>query len=307
MTFKKHAKQLWWVLRFLTPRGRWGDVILGGILFAAFHKRLPSRRAMIFNDVLYRMKLVGELAHPIRVFTSDKDLLKTYVAGIAGAEYNVPTLAVLRSRRDIESYDFPDNCVIKPTHASGKVIIRRNGAAIDKDEVISWLSFDYYKRVREENYATLPPKIIIEPIIFDDIKTEGGLIDYKIFCFHGRAKFIQIDRDRHTRHTRLLYDLNWTSLGATIAYPMAKDITPKPKRLDDMIALAEKLAQGLSLVRIDLYTDDKAIMVGEITHCHGATTEKFDPPHKEQEISALLFGNETMIKSDVPQSNPKTF
>ncbi len=259
---------------------------------------------MWFNDVIYRIKVSKELEHPVRVFTSDKDLLKIYVGGVVGHQHNVPTLAVLRTKADIDAYDFPNACVIKPTQGAAKVIIRRNGENIDREEIKSWLYYDYYKRMRERNYAPLIPKVIVEPIIFEGT----DLIDYKIFCYNGKAKYIQTDCDRQTNHNRLYYDLDWNSLDFTMNYQKSEKLLPKPKLLPDMIAIAEKLAANLSLVRIDLYTNDKDILVGEMTHCNGSGGgEQFDPPEKEQEISKLLFGNETNIYSDAPEPAPKNF
>ena len=300
---RKCAKHLWWFLRLITPKGQLGDMILSPILFTFHQGRLPNRK-MWFNDVIYRIKISKELEHPVRVFTSDKDLLKIYVAGVAGPQYNVPTLAVLRTQKDIDEYDFPKSCVIKPTQGAAKVIIRRNGEPIDREEIKSWLYYDYYKRMRERNYAPLIPKIIVEPIIFEGTP----LIDYKIFCYNGKAKYIQTDCDRHTNHNRLYYSLDWQSLDFTMNYQKSEKLLPKPKLLNEMIELAEKLSAHLSLVRIDLYTNDKDILVGEMTHCNGSGGgEQFTPPEKEQEISALLFGNETNIYSDAPEPGPKNF
>jgi hypothetical protein len=41
--------------------------------------------------------------------------------------------------------------VIKPTHLSGTVILRRDGEALDFDEIESWFDKNYYRSSREAN------------------------------------------------------------------------------------------------------------------------------------------------------------
>ena len=70
------------------------------------HGRFPRRSRLLFNDVLYRMKTSGELSDPLRVITTDKYYAKLFIAGVAGARFVVPTLAVFRSRQELETYTF---------------------------------------------------------------------------------------------------------------------------------------------------------------------------------------------------------
>ena len=74
---------------------------------------------------------------------------------IVGDKYNVPTIAVLRDICDVDTYDFPSNCVIKPTQASGSVILRLNDEALDRQKIKQWFSINYYEIGREANYKTV--------------------------------------------------------------------------------------------------------------------------------------------------------
>ena len=47
----------------------------------------------------------------------------------------------------------------------------------------------------------------------------------------------------------------------------------KPNNLIEMINIAEKIS--ILTIRIDMYTNNKEIFVGEITNIHGGATEKF--------------------------------
>ena len=55
---------------------------------------------------------------------------------------------------------------------------------------------------RESQYQNLKPSIIIEHLVGENPK------DYKIFCYQGKAKCIQVDSDRFSNHMRSFFDLN---------------------------------------------------------------------------------------------------
>src|ERR1044071_510736 len=86
----------------LVPKNRSGDRILAFTYFIAKQHRLPTNRPL-FNDMLYRIKTTDEVFDPLRVFVSDKEFVKLYVRAIAGDEYNVRTLAVLRSPAEVDA------------------------------------------------------------------------------------------------------------------------------------------------------------------------------------------------------------
>lgn len=273
------------VFKRLVPENRSGDRLLAFLNFMLRHKRLPVNR-LRFNDVWYKIKSTDEILNPLRVFVSDKEFVKVYVKATVGDQYNVPTIAVLRSSSEVFRYAFPSDCCIKPTHASGQIIVRRDGAPLDRAQINNWFQLNYYRRNREANYKHLVPKVIVEPLIFG----ESNLADYKFFCFNGAAKLVQVDTDRRINHKRMLFDLQWNPQPYSIAYPRSKSPLPRPSNLDEMLAVAERLAAGFSFVRIDLYSDGTTCYVGEITNCHGGADELFIPAEGEEQASKILFG-----------------
>lgn len=104
---------------------------------------------------------------------------------------------------------------------------------------------------------------------------------------------IQCDLDRRTRHTRQLFDTAWRRQPYSLNYTGNATDHPRPGNLDALLDIAGKLAMPFEFVRIDLYTDGQAILVGEITHCHGSASETFIPRSAEQDASRLLFGART--------------
>ena len=266
------------------PENRLGDTLASWIMFVRAHKRLPAR-TRTYNDVLYRIKTSNEILDPLRVFVSDKELVKLYIRAIVGDEYNVPTLDVIRTREAVDMYEFPPRCCIKPTQVSGHVILRERGEALDREQIKSWFDLNYYRINREANYKLLKPKVIVEPLIFDSSNVE----DYKIFCYKGVPRLIQVDVDRYIEHKRKYFDTDWNELDFSIKYPRADQDIPRPANLAEMLAVAGELSKHFWFVRVDLYSDIGKVYVGEITHCADNADGRFTPASAEQTLSEYLF------------------
>ncbi len=266
------------------PRNRFGDRLFGFIDFVIRHKRFPSNN-LIFNDFLYRIKATDEILNPLRIFVSDKEFVKLYVKAIVGNHYNVPTITVLNTIEEVKNFSFPSQCCIKPTHASGKVILRKNGEPVNFSEIEKWFSINYYDVGREANYKTLKPKVIVEPLIFNNSNVE----DYKFFCYNGKPRFIQVDIDRYVEHKRKFFDCNWNELDFSITYPKYEKKTNKPDNFDEMLKVATALCKSFSMIRVDIYSDGTQLYVGELTNVSGNAGENFLPPDAEKSASNLLF------------------
>jgi hypothetical protein len=271
--------------RRVLPHNRFGDNLYHRLLFLRKHRRLPTNQ-MLWNDVLYRIKTTDEIYDPLRVFVSDKELVKTYIKATVGDQYNVPTLAVLHSPGEVDDFDFPDRCIIKPTHASAQYILRRGGEPIDRERIKSWFRMNYYFAGREVNYKTLKPKVIVEPLVFDS----SDLTDYRFFCVNGVPKLIQLDMDRHTRHTRKLFDPEWREMDFCILYPKSDRVIPKPETLPEMLRVARALSAPFSFVRIDLYSVGSKVICGEITNVSANAGGIFNPLSAEKKASQILWG-----------------
>lgn len=273
------------ILHRLLPYNDTSDSFLNYLTFFINHKRLP-KNTHHFNDYLFKIKNTNEILNPIRQFVSDKYLVKDYVRAKVGEKYNVSTVAIFDNYQDLKNFDFPANCCIKPTQASQAVILRKNNESIDISEAEKWFELNYYKITRERNYKYLKPKVIVEPLIFDSI----DLMDYRIFCFKGEAKLICIDVGKFTGYQRIFYTKDWVKQDFSLKYPLYGGELVKPKNLDEMIMVAEKLSNELDFVRVDLYSDGASCLVGEITNCHAAASQSFVPLSAEEEASKIIFG-----------------
>ena len=271
------------------PKNKFFDKFLSFIQFIFIHKRLPTNKK-IFNDVLYKIKTSNEIDNPLRVYVSDKEYCKIFLNKIIEKKYIIPNLHIIKKLSEMEKLTLNSNCIVKPTHLAGKWIIKRKNEQlndINKKDIKSWLLQNQYFANRERNYLNLKPKIIIEPLLFDD----DNIIDYKIFCYKGNARAIQVDFNRATDHSRSIYDIKWNKINISIDFKMNEKKLEKPNNLSEMINIAEKISKYFNFIRIDMYTNNKEIFVGEITNIHGGATEKFLPSgyFSEIQFSKLLF------------------
>src|SRR4030095_13228657 len=129
--------------------------------------------------------------------------------------------------------------------------------------------------------------VVVEPLIFGGTNVE----DFKIFCFKGEPRLIQVDLDRYIRHTRKFFDVDWNEQDFSIIYPRSTADFPRPASLEKMLAAGHKLSAPFSFVCNDLYSDGEQVLVGEITNCSENAGGNFVPRQAEKRASELMFGS----------------
>lgn len=113
-------------------------------------------------------------------------------------------------------------------------------------------------------------------IMEDESRNE--LKDYKIFCFDGVSKLIQVDFGRFEMHKRNLYTIDWKFLDVLIQYSNdSKTQIRCLEKLNKMLEIAEEPSKGILHVRVDFYFIKERIYFGELTFYHEAGYGKFGP------------------------------
>ncbi len=242
-----------------------------------------------FNEKVQWLKLYDR--NPVYTTLVDKYEVKNYVADRIGLQYIIPTLGVWNNFDEIDFEKLPDQFVLKCTHDSGGVVICRDKNDTDwhnaRRLIDRSLKRNYFYRGREWPYKNVTPRIIAEQYMTDESKTE--LKDYKIFCFNGEPKLIQVDFGRFDVHKRNLYTTEWDYLEASIKYPNDPAVQiPCPVKLREMLETARKLSEGIPHARVDLYSVKDKIYFGELTLHHGSGTEKFTPAELGRQMGDWL-------------------
>lgn len=241
-------------------------------------KKLNLVNPTSFNEKLQWLKLYDH--NPMYTIFADKYAVREYIKNKVGEQYLIPLLGHWNNVENIDFEALPDQFVLKCNHDSGGVVICRDKSAFDVEEAKKKLrdhmEQNHYYLSREWAYKDIKRCIICEEYLID--KESNDLRDYKIFCFNGVPKLIQVDFDRFNDHKRNLYTTNWEFLDVTIKCPNDPNkIIPKPEKLSEMLDVASKLSKGYPELRVDLYLVNGKIYFGELTVYHGGGIEKFTP------------------------------
>ena len=231
-----------------------------------------------FNEKLQWLKLYDR--NPLYTQMVDKYEVRKYVSKIIGDEYLIPLLGVWDNFEEIEFDMLPKQFVLKTTHDSGGIVICKDKNDFDikaaKRKIKRSLIRNYYKQWREWPYKNVKPKVVAEKYMVDESMYE--LKDYKMFCFNGTPKMIQVDYNRYTSHKKNLYDTDWNYMPISYNYPTDSNISiKKPVRLNDMLDLATTLSKDIPYIRVDFYSIDDKLYFGELTFFPATGMGKFSP------------------------------
>lgn len=264
------------------------NAFLARLFYWAYNHKLPDlEHPSGFNERLLRLKLSEDARAPLRCAVTDKELLKDHVTRLIGPGHVPPTLAVLRSAQDVDSFEFPAPCVVKPTHSSQEVLCLRKAqpTPTERRKMKYWLWKNYFSASREPNYKNLEHKLIVEPVIGGAF---GSLEDVKVWCFHGRPKLIQVDHDRHSGHRRDLFSAEGEFLPIERLAPNAGKPFAYAAQLPELMRLSRILSAGFSFVRIDFYVVEDAILVGEISSFADGCVSPFKPSSADRIVGRLF-------------------
>lgn len=261
--------------------------------FIKTHRILHLKNPQTFNEKLQWLKLYDR--KPEYTTMVDKYAVKQYVADKIGAQYIIPTLGVWDRFDDIDFDSLPDQFVLKCTHDSGGLVICRDKSKFDKEDAkkkieIS-LKHNYYWSGREYPYKNVKPRIIAETYM--QIKDKVVPEDYKVYCFHGKPKYIVVFHNRFNESEDLsesVYDTNWEKQNISLDdhFKVSDAVEPKPQGLDCMLNLSEILSEGLAQSRIDFYIVDGKIYFGEITLYTAGGFAKMTPEEMDIRLGKLV-------------------
>lgn len=229
-------------------------------------KKLDIKNPKDFNEKLQWLKLYWR--HPLVSKCADKYEVREYVRDRGCKEILNELYGVYDDVRQIDWGLLPEKFVLKTTNSCGTNIICRDKSSLDKNKACRklsrWLKTDYGLCYAEIHYSKIKPRVICERYIESDGKALPN--DYKIFCFNGMPRIIQVITERGSGHPkRYFYDLEWNVMDLTNEYLTEMKELCRPKNLDQMIAYSRRLAKGFPFVRVDFYDTEERAILGEMT------------------------------------------
>lgn len=242
--------------------------------FARFKKPLHLKNPHTLNEKILFLSLKTDTTLWTRC--ADKYEVRDYVKECGLEDILIPLVGVWENATDINFDKLPDEFVLKATHGSGDIKVVTDKTKLDIPKIVAEFEDDlkhqYGALESGHHYMRIHPRMIAEELIHNDPETakiSSSIIDYKIWCFNGKVHWLWAcaNRDEHTTEV-MTYDTDWN---AHPEYSIFEndyrhgEILPKPKNLERMIKVAEKLAKPFPCVRVDLYNIDGKIYFGELT------------------------------------------
>lgn len=253
------------------------DETYNKLLFFIMFGRIPDfDNPQTFNEFICARKVRLDEYWLSRY--TDKNEVRDYVAQCIGEQYLNEIYGVFRSFDEIPFEALPDQFVLRGTHGSGYNVIVKDKKTFDRQKakkfVNRFLKENYYYLGREKNYFDIEPRVLCDKYI--EGVADGTVPEAKVFCFGGKAKFISynvvIDGQTFSNH----YDAAWNKLNYRQGYPGYENSLGIPNK-EELIDLAEKLAQPFDFVRVDLYNLPAGILFSELTFHSGGGLVPFEP------------------------------
>lgn len=244
-------------------------------------RKLNLRHPVTFQDKLQWLKLYNR--RPEYTQMVDKYGARSFVAERIGEEYLVPIYGVFDTWNEIDFSALPDQFVIKCTHDSGSYVICTDKSNLDlevaREKIETGLARKQFYLSREWPYKNVKPRIIIEQYLED--QQTHDLTDYKFFCFNGKVRILETNTEKskngHPKTDFFTPDFQHLPISEIGFYPQSEKEIACPERFKEMLGLAEKLSEGVPVLRVDFNYVNHKIYFGEMTFFHGGGRLLFSP------------------------------
>ena len=233
-------------------------------------RKLNLKNPQRFTEKLQWYKLYYR--NPLMHKCVDKYEVRDYVKSKGLGDILNELYGVYDKPEEIDFDKLPKKFVIKTTAGSGgqNVYVCDDKSKLNKEKLIKtlkyWLKLNPKKSFgREWAYEGCSNRIIIEKYLEGNDEGLTGINDFKFFCYNGKVEYIVFDGDRYIKHKRNFYDKNWNYIDIQSDCDKLGDSVKKPKKLKEMLKIAETISEGFPFVRVDLYCINKTVYFGEMT------------------------------------------
>jgi hypothetical protein len=265
-------------------------IVVGAQHFKNAHGYIPPLATpSSYSERIYTRKYFAPLPMPS---LADKLESQAYVRARLGDAF-IPSVVWVGESVDalFTAEPPPGRYVLKASHGSAAqlVLTLPDELAAWREQIRllagRWLATRFGYDTGEWQYCTFKPRLFLERFI--DYGGGEPPEEYKVYCFHGRAEFINFRISRPPDFTSALYDTDWNALPGHLGQePVYRD---RPRNLGAILKAAERVAQGLSFARIDLYSDAvEDIKFSEITFTPGNGRSRLSDPAFAARIGQLI-------------------
>lgn len=260
--------------------------------YAALGRKLNLKKPARFTDKIQWYKL--NYRNPLMTICADKYKIREHISGKGYSDYVPKLYQVCDNFSEINFNKLPNKFAIKSNNGSGTNLFIKDKENMDiekiKNTINSWEKVNTLSIGREWAYENIEPKIVIEELLTpqDDFQKKHGLNDYKFLCFNGDPMYVWVDINRETNHSRNIYDLDWDQRDVITDKPRYLEEIPKPYGFNKMMEISRKLAADFPFVRVDFYSLNNKVYIGEMTFYPWSGTVQFAPDSFDYRLGELF-------------------
>jgi hypothetical protein len=240
------------------------DVVYNHVLYFINYKRLlDTKHPNRYSDILFSMKMSKPSELQIRC--SDKMGVKEYARSLGLSDHIIEPLDVQKNHSDLTLDDYPLPFIVKISNASHLNVDVRTKEDIEwaKKQIDSYSKIDHALYYRERCYVTSMRSYIVEPLLKD---VHGTLADYKVHCFEGIPKYIQINYPDTADNARVMIDFE----NNVVDYPFVSGknsdkVWDVRAYLPTLYSISEKMSKPFVFVRVDFFIVGGHIYIAEMT------------------------------------------
>lgn len=233
---------------------------------------------MTFNDHI-AARILRDRDPRLKILC-DKIAVREFIRERVGCGFVVPLLGVWKDVGEIDWDQLPARFVMKPNNASGPIALV--GVAVERDPrrlallARQWLSSDYSDDSLEWGYRGIAPKLLVEPLL--QAPQGGAPVELHAFTFGGQVALVRVLEARKFSSDRRD---NWFNAeGERLA--LRQDLPPghfipPTDLIKNIVAAAEKLANGFVHLRVDFMLTADGLLVNELTPYHFAGVARWKP------------------------------
>lgn len=248
-----------------------------------FGRELDVEHPKTYNEHLCVNKLKMDACRYAPL--ADKYSVREYVEEKIGRKYLNDVIGVFHSFDEINFDELPDAFALKCTHGSSFNLIVPDKTKLDmrkaKAKFDKWMKTNYYYSMREKQYRDIVPRIMCD--VYLATKDNSPLNEVKLYCIGGKVRFVIDNYEKNGVRYSNAYDREWNRINVTYGFP-CNDKMKKPAIASELVSVAEKLADDLPFVRVDLYNVDGRILFSELTFCPAGGMTPMEPDSFDYEM-----------------------
>ncbi len=238
-----------------------------------YGKHIDWKNPVLFDEKLTILKTGLYANNALVSQCADKYRVREYVEECGLQHILNELFDVWTDYREIDIAKLPDKFALKRNNDAGGVLIvqdkKQETQLKEKIEKLGKGTVRNYGLIfAEYQYQHIEPCYICEKYIEDE--TGRYPHDYKFFVMNGKVRYILVcvGREEKSKMLRFLVDRDFRLFPVM---PEEKQVTDeeiqqyRPQILNEMISVAERLAEPFPFVRVDLYQYEGKVMFGELT------------------------------------------